>query len=120
MSQCVENDERWEWGVNPKAAMGAANEIVVRPVGEFPHGAWIADCGRIGEAEERAALIAQAPELAHRLSMASAALRCAQTATEDAVRDCFIQVALDYAENNIEALAEGKTYQDASKGADNG
>lgn len=36
----------WDWGANPAAKPGAANEVVVRPAGEFPHGLWIADVGR--------------------------------------------------------------------------
>lgn len=55
----------WEYGENPMAAPGASNGIVVRPAGEFPHGGWVADCGRIGDEQafKNARLIAAAPML---------------------------------------------------------
>ena len=39
----------WEAGLCPGVNFGASNEVVVRPAGEFPHGAWVCDCGRLGE-----------------------------------------------------------------------
>jgi hypothetical protein len=67
----------WEAGVNIKAEEHASNELVVRPKGEFPHGAWIADCGRSNDKEQRAnaCLIAAAPEILSALKMAMLWLR---------------------------------------------
>ena len=55
----------WEAGINPKWILGGSNFHVVRPKEEFPHGLWVADCGRPGddEAEANARLIAAAPDL---------------------------------------------------------
>jgi len=45
----------WMCSENP-AAVGTlqSNEIVIRPKGEYPHGDWIADCGRLGDDTARA------------------------------------------------------------------
>ncbi len=53
----------WQYGINPKGVH--SNELVVRPAGEFPHGAWIADCGvkTDPKAVANARLIAAAPDL---------------------------------------------------------
>lgn len=50
----------WKWGGSPRAQFGAANELTVRSAGEFPHGKWIADVGRIQEREANAEFIAHA------------------------------------------------------------
>lgn len=59
----------WEAGPNPRGI--CSNEYVVRPAGEFPHGAWVADCG-MGDDESiaNAHLIAAAPEMLEALKSA--------------------------------------------------
>lgn len=52
----------WEYGENPKGSY--SNSMVVRPLGEFPHGAWIADVGSgHGESQANARLIAASPTM---------------------------------------------------------
>ena len=53
----------WQYGINTKGVH--SNELVVRPAGEFPHGAWIADCGvkTDPKAVANARLIAAAPDM---------------------------------------------------------
>ncbi|MAG24671.1 hypothetical protein CMI47_03740 [Candidatus Pacearchaeota archaeon] len=53
----------WGWGVNPRPNPDHSNHLVVRPAGEFPHGEWVADVGRLydPQAEANARLIAGAP-----------------------------------------------------------
>ena len=43
----MHTQEPWQWGFNPAGFF--SNEIVIRPVGEFPHGDWIADVGSSGD-----------------------------------------------------------------------
>ncbi len=62
----------WEAGRNPKGV--CSNEWVVRPRGEFPHGAWVADCGYSDEGIANAHLIAAAPDLLGALKLISAML----------------------------------------------
>lgn len=42
----------WEAGDNRRGLF--SNEVVVRPQGQFPHGAWIADCGSRSDGAARA------------------------------------------------------------------
>ena len=53
------------WRAGPNPAGEFSNEIVVRPVGDFPHGRWIADCGALDDPERiaNARLIACAPDM---------------------------------------------------------
>lgn len=68
--------KEWEAGVNPTARVTEkdtyycnSNYYVVRPKGEFPHGLWIADCGRAGddEAKQICKLIAKTPTMLNKL-----------------------------------------------------
>ena len=63
--------KEWEAGINPayNIESGKPNYYVVRPKGEYPHGLWIADCGRFGDEEARhnCKLIAKAPTMINEL-----------------------------------------------------
>ncbi len=60
----------WEVSINPKWTphdeWAISREITIRPVGEHPHGLWVADCGLSVDPEHmaNARLIAAAPETA--------------------------------------------------------
>ncbi len=77
----------WEHGRNFVPNTSGANILVVRPVGEFPHGRWIADVGR-GDEEStaNATLIASAPDMRAELE------RVAEELDEWANEDCNYQL----------------------------
>jgi hypothetical protein len=80
----------WEFGYNARADIHSSGCIVVRPAGDFPHGGWIADCGRAFDdtAMANARLIAAAPCLLDIVRMCVAQMKNDLVIIDSHAGDC--------------------------------
>lgn len=83
----------WQYGRNPRPNEIMSNDWVVRPAGEFPHGAWIADVGRGEVGEMNARAIAAIPEMIEALKYTGNILMgCDEYKEDDALWSCISHI----------------------------